>query len=142
MSSKTLSTLIKVHKQQTDMLRREMVQLETELHQLEKASEQLQYEHEQEMRMVIRAPEFSGFFGAYSAHVQQRQKAIVEEVRRLNEAIEEKRVAIAEEFSEQKKYEIAQENMKKRQQEEEKHRQQSRFDEVANQQYLAKHKEN
>ena len=66
----------------------------------------------------------------------------IEEIKRLNEAVEEKRAAIAQEFSEQKKYEVAQENLKNQLAVEEKHRTQKRFDEIASQQYTARHTDN
>lgn len=142
MAIKTLSTLIKVHKQQTDILRREMMALETEIHQLQTLGDRLRAEHEQEMKMVIKNPSYAGFFGAYSASVKRKLKGIDEEIMRLNRAVEEKRAAIAQEYSEQKKYEVARENLKNELLIEEKHRMQKRFDEIASQQYTARHSDN
>jgi hypothetical protein len=136
MAEKTLITLSKIHKQQTDLLRREMVALETERHQLETLSGKLQDEHKQEMQMVITQPSFGRFFGSYSSSVKRKLHNISEEIKRLSELIDAKRTLVMEEFSEQKKYEIAQENARKRMTEEEKHRLQSRFDEVATQKYV------
>lgn len=124
------------------MLRREMVALETEIHQLHMLAQRLRGEHEQEMQMVIKNPSYAGFFGAYSDSVKRKLKNIDAEVKRINEAVEEKRAAIAQEFSEQKKYEVAQENIKNQMAVEEKHRMQKRFDEIATQQYTARHLDN
>lgn len=135
MSVKTLGTLIKIHKQQTDLLRREMVAFEEELHQLQMLAEKLHNEHEQEIHIVAKDPALASFFGSYSAHTRNKLAKLGEEIKRLMDKIEEKRDKIALEFGEQKKYEIAQGNLKKKIAEQEKHRQQNRFDEVASQQH-------
>lgn len=136
MAVKTLNTLIKIHKQRADFLRRELITLEDELHQLQALIARLKHEHEQEMQMVVSDPSYSKFFGTYSVHVRHKIASIGEEIKRLQEAVEAKRVEISEEYSEQKKYEIALDNAKARIAEEDKHRLQSRFDEVANQQFM------
>ncbi len=135
MAIKTLATLIKIHKQKADFLRREMIALEEESHQLELLADKLRREHEQEMKLVIDDPALARYFGSYSTHVKKKIAAIREEIKNLQESIEKKRIEISEEYSEQKKYEIASDNIKKKMQEEERHRLQKRFDEVGSQQY-------
>ncbi len=135
MALKSLTTLIKLHKRRVDTIRREMLALEEERRQLMALAERLHAEHEAEMRLVGEDPKISGFFGAYSKRVKERQASIAQETERLSGAIEEKAEAIREEFSEQKKYEIARDNIKKRMAEEARHRQQQRFDEIGSQQY-------
>ena len=71
MAIKTLNTLIKVHKQQVDALRRKMVALEEERHQLEMLADKLRAEREREMQLILKEPDFAGFFGSYSTHVAQ-----------------------------------------------------------------------
>lgn len=136
MAIKSLTTLIKVHKQKTDVLRREMIVLEEELHQLQMVERKLRNEHEQEAQLVMKEPLFLGFFGAYSAYVKKRLQALAKEMERLQNAIEEKRDEISAEFSEQKKYEIARDHISKRIMEEERRRAQQKYDEVATQQYM------
>lgn len=136
MSEKTLSTLIKIHKQQVDVLRREMGLLESEMQQLQTLTENLTSEHEREMKLVIDAPSFAGFFGAYSSSIKRKLKDISEEIKRLSDAVDEKKVAIMQEFGEQKKYEIAEGNLKQQIREEGKRNLQQRFDEVAAQKYI------
>jgi len=135
MALKPLNTLIKIHKQKADILRREMVVLEEEKHQLETAADKLRDDHAREMQHVAKEPAFITFMGSYSDYVRRRLEAIVLETQRLNQEIEEKRDAIGEEFSEQKKYEIARRHIQKRIQEEERHRAQQKSDEVGAQQY-------
>src|SRR5271156_372906 len=103
MAVKTLNTLIKLHKRRVDVMRREMVAIEEERKQLLQLAQRLREEHAREMRLATEEPKMAGFFGAYSARIRQRQENIVQEVKRLDAAIEEKAQAIREEFSEQKK---------------------------------------
>jgi len=136
MALKTMNTLIKLHKRRVDVMRREMVAIEEERKQLLQLSERLKQEHAREMKLAAEEPKVAGFFGAYSARIKERQESIREEVKRLDASIEEKAAAIREEFSEQKKYEIAREHTKKRMAEEARVRVQQRFDEIGAQQYF------
>ncbi len=136
MALKSLNTLVKLHKRRVDVMRREMIALEEERKQLIEVSTKLSAEHAREMLLAAEEPKMAGFFGAYSARVKERQEKIAIEVKRLDGSIEEKAEAIREEFSEQKKYEIAREHVKKRLDEQTKTRLQQRFDEIGNQQYL------
>lgn len=136
MAIKAMGTLIKLHKRRVDVLRREMVALEEERRQLLALSQRLREEHAREMQVASEDPKIAGFFGAYSARIRQRQENIALEVKRVDTAIEEKAAAIREEFSEQKKYEIAQEHAKKKLAEKARIAVQQRLDEVATQQYL------
>ncbi len=113
-----------------------MVALEEERRQLLQVSERLREEHAREMRLATAEPKMAGFFGAYSARIRQRQENIAQEVKRLDAAIEAKAQAIREEFSEQKKYEIAREHAKKREAQDVRARLQQRFDEIGTQQYI------
>ncbi|HEU5048329.1 MAG TPA: hypothetical protein VFT64_10870 [Rickettsiales bacterium] len=140
MSVKTLGTLIKVHKQRLDQLRRQMVALQEELHQLEQLAARLKREHEEEIELVAREHSLASFFGSYSSHTRKKLEKIAEETARLEETIEKKRAEIAEEFGEQKKYEIAQTNLKAKLDAQEKRLQMGRLDEIATQQYM-RHKE-
>jgi len=138
MALKTLHTLIKLHKRRVDVIRREMEALEEERRQLLDLAEKLKKEHAEEMERAASDPKIASFFGAYSRRVKERQSHIIEEVKRLDGAIDAKSEAIREEFSEQKKYEIARNLEKKRILEGDRRRQQVRFDEIGAQQYLGK----
>jgi hypothetical protein len=135
MALKTFNTLIKLHKRKVEVIRREMIALEEERRQLLELRDQLDREHAREMSLAASEPKISGFFGAYSQRIRRRKAAIAEEIKRLDTAIEAKTEAIREEFSEQKKYEVAREHVRKRDAEEAHRRQQQRFDEIGSQQY-------
>lgn len=136
MALKSFNTLIKLHKRRVDVIRREMIALEEQRTQLLTLSASLREEYAREAEISSTDAKMAGFFGAYSVRVQKRQESIAAEVAKLDLAINEKTEAIRAEFAEQKKFEIARGHEIKRLAEVEKHRQQSRFDEVASQQYM------
>lgn len=136
MALKTMNTLIKLHKRRVDVMRRAMVALEEEHRQLIELKEHLTQEYARERELAAAEPRVAGFFGAYTKRIKERQEKIAQEIARLNVAIMEKAEAIREEFSEQKKYEIAREHARKRLAEEARKRVQQRFDEIGAQQHL------
>ena len=136
MAIKTFNTLIKLHKRRVDIIRREMRALEEQRQQLLSLSASLHAEYEHEVSIASNDAKMAGFFGAYAMRVQKRQETIAQEVKKLDDTIEQKAESIRTEFAEQKKYEIARTHAVKKQAELEKHRQQSRYDEVASQQYM------
>ncbi|MEI7669568.1 MAG: flagellar export protein FliJ [Pseudomonadota bacterium] len=135
MAIKSLKTLIRLQKHKIDNLRRELSPLLEELRQLEFAKEKLQQELIKEIETINNNPEFGGFFGAYSANVKERIEKISSEIIRVNSEIEKKRSELSEEFSEQKKYELALESEKKRILENEKRLENLELDEIAMRQY-------
>ncbi len=136
MALKSFNTLIKLHKRRVDIIRREMIALEEQRNQLLALCAALREEYAREVEISSADARMAGFFGNYSVRVQKRQESIAAEVLKLDKAIDEKTEAIRAEFAEQKKFEIARGHEIKRLAELDKHRQQSRFDEVASQQYM------
>jgi hypothetical protein len=135
---KSINTLIKLHKRQMDVLRREMLTLEEERRQMHLLSDTLTAEHANERQLAAQDPMIAPFFGAYSRRVMERLTAIAEEVKRLDAAVEAKIEAVRAEFSEQKKYDIARGHIHRRMASEALRKQQQRFDEIAAQQYSAR----
>ena len=136
MAIKSFNTLIKLHKRRVDVIRREMRTLEEQRTQLLALSLTLRAEYAREVEISSSDAKMAGFFGAYAMRVQKRQEAIAQEVKKLDVTIEEKAELIRAEFAEQKKFEIAKTHALKKLADQEKYRQQSRFDEVASQQYM------
>lgn len=136
MALKTLNTLIRLHKRQIDLLRREMLILEDERRQLQELSGRLELEHEKEAQLAAESPDYGSFFEPYSLNVKNRRTQIAREVTRLDAEIEARLESIRNEFGEQKKFEIAREQMKKRMDAKDRQRLQQRFDEIGAQQYL------
>lgn len=135
MAIKSFNTLIKLHKRRVDIIRREIIALEEQRNQLILLAQRLRDEYAREVEISTTDVKMAGFFGAYAQRVQQRQEKIAEEVIRLDAAILAKTEAIRAEFAEQKKFEIAKAHEMKRLAQVEKNRQQSRYDEIGNQQF-------
>jgi hypothetical protein len=138
---KGLDTLIKLHKRTLDELRRQIVVLENQKQQLLDTSQKLHEELQYEMKMAAEKPEMSGFFAGFSKRIQERQKAITQEVKKLDMVIakltDEARIA----FGEVKKYEIAKANAEKRRQKEIARKETMVLDEIAGNQDRRKKKE-
>ena len=138
---KGLATLIKLSKRKLDELRRKLGSLEGQKAQLEEAIRRLSEELAREVEMASKQPEMSGFFGGFAKRIQQRQEAMHQEIRKIEIEITKTRDEISEAFSEQKKYEIAQDNAKKRAAEEQNRKDTLALDEIAEQQHRRKTKE-
>lgn len=138
---KGLATLIKLHKRTLDALRRKMSGLESQKAQLQLASKRLTEELRREMEMARKQVEMSGFFGGFAKRIQKRQDDIAQEIRSLDKEMARLQGEIAEAFREVKKFEIAQDNIKKREADEEKRKETILLDEVAGNQHRRKNEE-
>lgn len=114
---KTIKTLIKVQKQKLDVVRRNLVSLESQRAQLLALSERLEQELANEIALSDSSAELSSFFGHYITRIRERQARLREEVRTLDVQIEMAREAVRAEYSEQLKYEqILERKMEERKQ--------------------------
>ncbi len=111
---KGLSTLIKLHKRDLDVLRKKMVVLESQRSQLEQLIQRLQDELTQEIALAGKTPEMGAFFGDFAKRIKTRQEQIRKEIQALDRKMNVLREEIATAFGELKKYEIALENAKKK----------------------------
>jgi hypothetical protein len=138
---KGLDTLIKLHKRTLDELRRQIGVLENQKQQLLDTSKKLAEDLIHEMRMASEKPEMAQFYTGFSKRIQERQKTIALEVRKLDQQIakltDEARIA----FGEVKKYEIAKANAEKRKQKEIARKETIMLDEIAGNQDRRKKKE-
>ena len=135
MAVKTLDTLIKLHKHRVDLLRRELALINEQIQQLEQVLAKLAEDVSREMEMVTLNPDYAVFFAGYVRYVKDRQQKIAEEIARLQHQADEKRSQIAEEFTEQKKFEIARTSQLKKILALENTRNQQQLDEIAMQQF-------
>lgn len=137
---KGIDTLIKLHKRTLDELRRRIVGLETQKQQLLDTSKKLDEELRYEMEMATQKLEMSGFFAGFSKRIQERQKSIAQEVKKLDKQIakltDEARLA----FGEVKKYEIVKANAEKRAAKERERKETIALDEIAGNQDRRKKK--
>lgn len=138
---KGLDTLIKLHKRTLDELRRRIGALENQKQQLIDTSKKLDEELLKEIQMATQKLEMSGFFAGFSKRIQERQKTIAQEVRKLDQQIakltDEARIA----FGEVKKYEIAKANAEKRKAKERERKETILLDEIAGNQDRRKKQE-
>lgn len=138
---KGLDTLIKLHKRELDELRRKIGALENQKQQLLDTSKKLNDELQNEMKIAAQKPEMGGFFAGFSKRIQERQKVLAQEVRKLDQQIakltDEARIA----FGEVKKYEIAKANAEKRAAKERARKETIELDEIASNQDRRKKKE-
>ena len=138
---KGLATLIKLHKRMVDDLRRKMGLLESQKSQLQQASAKLQEELQREIALAAKQPEMAGFFGGFAKRIQNRQKDIAGEIKKLDADMAKLQVEITEAFGELKKYEIARDNAKAREKEEENRKETIALDDIAGTQHRRKEKE-
>ncbi len=138
---KGLDTLIKLHKRELDELRRKIGALENQKQQLLDTSKKLNDELQNEMKIAAQKPEMGGFFAGFSKRIQERQKVLAQEVRKLDQQIakltDEARIA----FGEVKKYEIAKANAEKRAAKERARKETIELDEIAGNQDRRRKKE-
>ena len=107
---KTIKTLIKVQKQKLDMVRRNLVSLETQQSQLETLHKKLEKDLASEIELADNSAELSSFFGDYIKRIRQRQELVRKEIRALETQVEMAREVVRHEYGEQLKYEKILEN--------------------------------
>ena len=107
---KTIKTLIKVQKQKLDMVRRNLVSLETQMAQLNMLNEKLEKDLAAEIELADKSAELSSFFGDYIKRIRARQERLRKEIRDLDVQVEMAREVVRHEYGEQLKYEKILEN--------------------------------
>jgi flagellar export protein FliJ len=132
-----LRTLIRLHRNQADVIRREIADLEKQVSALEEVDASLAHQLEEERKL---AADITGglatFFGGFAQRVKARREAIAEEIARLEEAIALKRDELAEAFRTIKTYEIALEELLEEERMLQQSRENKQLDEVAMQQFV------
>lgn len=132
---KGLNTLIKLHKRKVDDLRRKMGLLEKQKSDLLRASERMQQELEDEMKLASAQADMSQFFAGFSKRIQMRQAEIAKEVKVVDRQMDRLRDEISVEFGELKKFEITKENRLKEALAEEGRKETILLDEIASRQH-------
>jgi len=137
---KGIDTLIKLHKSTLDELRKRIGVLENQKQQLIELSKKLDDDLKNEMKIAAQRPEMGQFFAGFSKRIQERQKGIVGEVKKLDQQIVKLTDEAREAFGEVKKFEIAKANIEKRKQKEIARKETAALDEVASNQHQRKKK--
>lgn len=131
-----IGTLIKMHQRELDTLRRQLVDQEAQKEQLIQVATKLHRELLQERELAAGNPiGMAQYMAGYEKRMQQRQVEIAQEVIAIEQKIGELSAAIAERFSELKKYEITRDNQIAREKAAEAGREQAAMDEVGLQQF-------
>jgi flagellar protein FliJ len=129
--TKSLTTLIKVAKQQLDSLRRDLANLETEKQKMLDAIARLKAELQREMELASQNPEMGAFFGDFSKRIRAREAEFKEKIQKLDIVMDKLRDRIREQFAEQKKYELAKEQREKEERETRERNEVKALDEMA-----------
>lgn len=131
-----IDTLIKMHQRELDTLRRELVIQEEKKEQLIQVATKLHHELLQERELAAENPVgMAQYMAGYEKRMQQRQLDIAQEVILIEQELGKLSAAIAERFSELKKYEITRDNQIAREKAAEAGREQAVMDEVGLQQF-------
>lgn len=127
---KGLRTLIRLHKQDLDELRREMAALEGRRAALIDRRKMLDRELAEEQRFVAETPNMAFAYGAYAQRVIAERADIAERKQALEDDIAALGERVAEAYAELKKYEIAMSQRLRRQRAEAARREQRDLDEL------------
>lgn len=138
---KSLTTLIKIAKQQLDSLRRDLANLEAEKQKLLEAIARLKEELQREIELSGQHPEMGAFFGGFAKRIREREDAFNASVQKLDALMNKLRERIREQFAEQKKYELAKEAREKEEKEVQDKAEVRDMDEVAGMRHERKKKE-
>lgn len=135
---KTLTTLIKLHKQQLDALRRSMSALETSKAKFLHSIENLKEELERETKLAQESADMGRFFGDFAKAIRLKEETYRADIAKLDTQMEELREEIRLKFSELKKFEIAREHRLSDEKATKTRREGEQLDEIAAQQFMRK----
>lgn len=125
-----LETLIDLHQNDLDRMRRQMVELETQRDKFQIALDALAEELGQEKRLADRELSVRNYLENYVAENTRRSAMIRDAKARVQGQIDRLHQQIFEKFGELKKYEIAKEQADRREAQERAHREQTELDEI------------
>lgn len=127
---KTLTTLIRLHKQRLDEKRVRLTEIEKERDRLYGAIADLAAELESEKQTAAGSYDAARTFAAYAAHVGDRRRAHENEIIATGPRIARAAEEVAEAFRELKKYEISRDLRQERENMLEARREQALLDEM------------
>ena len=128
---KSMLTLMKVKQSEIDLIKRQVVQLETKREDLYATINMLADRLASEIKAATAMPDMAHFFGDYSSHIKKRQDQLYGLARRTEEEIEKLRFAINVIYGEMKTYEQAYKNWKASEAKKRNAREQAEMDEIA-----------
>ncbi|MCD6035790.1 MAG: hypothetical protein K0R63_1531 [Rickettsiales bacterium] len=138
MSTRTLKSLVKLHRRLLDQKRQAMAVLQGKREAFVAQRTKLQEELENERRLAETSPDLQYTFGAYAHRNHLRQQEIVLHIAECDKAIETLAEAIREAFQETKTYEIMHERALDEEEKRLAKREQDELDEIGGKNYLQK----
>lgn len=132
---KELLTLIRLHQNELDELRRQLVSLEEQREKLIQLATRIHHELLHEREAAMNQPQMGAYLVDYEKRVKERQTEIAKETVRLDQQIEQLSAAISESFSELKKYEIVRDQRVEAEKQKQAKREQAALDEAGANQF-------
>ena len=135
---KSMLTLMKMRQSDLDLVKRQVMQLETKREEIYATINVLSERLANEIKAATDMPDMAHFFGDYSTHIKKRQDQLHTMAKRTEVEIDKLRLAISVLYSEIKTYEQAYKNWKAREAKKRDRREQAEMDDIALQGFVRK----
>ena len=126
-----IEKLIRFHKFDLDEKRRYLRELEEQEARIQEAIDAIDQEVQSEQAFSRGEANFAPYYGGYATRTKARREALVDELSKANEIVEEARETVVQAFEELKKYEITKDQQDHRAYLEEERQTQIELDEIA-----------
>ena len=126
-----IEKLIRFHKFDLDEKRRYLRELEEQEARIQEAIDAIDQEVQFEQAFSRGEANFAPYYGGYATRTKARREALVDELSKANEIVEEARETVVQAFEELKKYEITKDQQDHRAYLEEERQTQIELDEIA-----------
>ena len=126
-----MEKLIRFHKFDLDEKRRYLRELEEQEARIQEAIDAIDQEVQSEQAFSRGEANFAPYYGGYATRTKARREALVDELSKAHEIVEEARETVVQAFEELKKYEITKDQQDHRAYLEEERQTQSELDEIA-----------
>ena len=126
-----MEKLIRFHKFDLDEKRRYLRELEEQEARIQEAIDAIDQEVQSEQAFSRGEANFAPYYGGYATRTKARREALVDELSKAHEMVEEARETVVQAFEELKKYEITKDQQDHRAYLEEERQTQIELDEIA-----------
>ena len=126
-----IEKLIRFHKFDLDEKRRYLRELEEQEARIQEAIAAIDQEVQSEQAFSRGEANFAPYYGGYATRTKSRREALVDELSKAHEVVEEARETVVQAFEELKKYEITKDKQDHRAYLEEERQTQIEIDEIA-----------
>ena len=126
-----IEKLIRFHKFDLDEKRRYLRELEEQEARIQEAIDAIDQEVQSEQAFSRGEANFAPYYGGYATRTKARREALVDELSKAHEVVEEARETVVQAFEELKKYEITKDQQDHRAYLDEERQTQIELDEIA-----------